>query len=113
MRNSDIPICRIFQSRLRRSLDLPQKVFQERVNCQIELLSAFFDMKDTMLKWGLLLLLILISLSNIHCAQQDHKSTLTQTPESSLQNQILSKVSNLKITTLSTMLANRGIGEWG
>ena len=55
-------------------------------------------------------LIILIILSSVCAKAQQEKSKITQ--EASF-NKKRTTVSSLKITTLSTMLANRGIGEWG
>jgi 7,8-dihydropterin-6-yl-methyl-4-(beta-D-ribofuranosyl)aminobenzene 5'-phosphate synthase len=55
-------------------------------------------------------LIILIILSGVCVKAQQEKSKNTQ--QASF-NKKRTTVSSLKITTLSTMLANRGIGEWG
>ena len=61
----------------------------------------------------LLLFLMLTSALIIRCGQKEASQQAIQATKVSHQNHSPSKVSNLKITTLSTMLANRGIGEWG
>ena len=55
-------------------------------------------------------LIILIILSSVCAKAQQEKSKITQ--QASF-NKKRTTVSSLKITTLSTMPANRGIGEWG
>lgn len=54
--------------------------------------------------------IILIILSSVCAKAQQEKSKIAQ---QALLNKNRTTVSSLKITTLSTMLANQGIGEWG
>ncbi|MGB0839310.1 MAG: MBL fold metallo-hydrolase [Chitinophagales bacterium] len=58
-----------------------------------------------------LFLLGIVALLFGQCStQQNEKQTQTQNSNTPIEP---TDVANLKITTLSTMLANRGIGEWG
>lgn len=57
------------------------------------------------------ILALLLSMSlHISCVKGQENKSQTAVQTSRLQ---IAKVSSLKISTLSTMLANRGIGEWG
>lgn len=61
-----------------------------------------------LVKFSTLIVLIVFNCACIKAQQE--KSKVTQ---QTVSNKHANKVSLLKITTLSTMLANRGIGEWG
>lgn len=61
-----------------------------------------------LVKFSTLIILIFFNCACIKAQQEKSKAT-----QQAVSNKNTNKVSSLKITTLSTMLANRGIGEWG